>query len=374
MPWYNDLRPISDDNKQNYALIFPDMTNEEKARTIENILALRKALTTIPEKKTDTNLLLCSWNLKDFGSYKHRVPESYFYLAEIISKFDLVSIQECRANLKPLKILLRILGSDWSYLYNDVSDHEGANSERSLVIYDTRRCNFSGQAGEIVLHHKISEEHQLKQFNRIPYLTGFTAEWKKFSLITLHLQPGNKAEDKEIRKSEIKFLMKLLEKRLSRTSDIRLWSDNVIILGDMNLYRNNSEAFQMLKDSHFIEVEELIDQDTTTAASNNIYDHIFFYNKSKFPALETTNKAGVFNMFDTVFRDDQVDEPVYQAYIEVLEQLRIADGGTPYANRQTYFKKDWRTRQMSDHYPIWVEMKIDSTEGFLNEKLGQFNN
>ncbi len=373
MPWYNDLRHISDDKKQNYSLIFPNMTNNEKGRTIENILALREALKTIPEKKTDSNLLLCSWNLKDFGSYKHRVCEPYFYLAEIISKFDLVSIQECRANLKPLKILLRILGSDWSYLYNDVSDHKGANSERSLVIYDTRRCNFSGQAGEIILHHKISEDHNLKQFNRIPYLTGFTAEWKKFSLITLHLQPGNKKDDKEIRKSEIKFLMDLLKRRLSRSSNIRLWSDNVIILGDMNLYRNNSEAFQILKDNHFIEVEQLIDQDTTTAASNNIYDHIFFYNKSLFPALETTNKAGVFNMFETVFRDDQINDPAYQAYINILEQLRIADGDPPYANKQTYYKKDWRTRQMSDHYPIWVEMKIDSTEDFLKEKLRQFN-
>ena len=372
MPWYNDLRPISDGNKQNYSLIFPNMTNKEKVRTIENILKLRTSLEAIPEKRTDKNLLLCSWNLKEFGSYQHRVPESYFYLAEIISKFDLVSIQECKANLNPLKILLRILGSDWAYLFNDVSDHEGSNSERSLIIYDKRRCDFSGQAGEIILHHKVSQNHNLKQFNRIPYLTGFTSGWKRFSLITLHLQPGNDSDDKEIRHAEVKFLMELLKKRLKKKTEIKLWSDNIIILGDMNLYRNNLETFQELNKNHFIEVDELVGKDTTTAASDNIFDHIFFYNKSLYPALEKVNKAGVFNMFDTVFKDDQHNLPEYLEYINKLEADRIAEGGKPYKNKESYYKQHWRTRQVSDHYPIWVEMEIDSSDSFLKNKLKSF--
>ncbi|MGF1560068.1 MAG: hypothetical protein ACFCUL_13340 [Flavobacteriaceae bacterium] len=372
MPWYNDLRPIDDANKQHYALIFPGMTNTEKVRTIQNILKLRESLKTIPEKRTDKNLLVCSWNLKDFGAYRQRIPESYFYMAEIFSKFDLVSVQECRADLEPLNILLRILGSDWTYLYNDVSDHEGSNSERSLIVYDKRRCNFSGQAGEIILHHKISENHDLKQFNRIPYLTGFTAEWKKFSLITLHLQPGKNVSDVEIRKAEIKFLMKLLEKRLKRTSEVRLWSDNIIILGDMNLYKTDTEAFQILTDNHFVEVAELIGKDTTTAASDNVFDRIFFYKNSEYPALETTNKGGVFRMFDTVFTDEQANDPAYLIYIDALEQQRIEAGEGPYADKTNYYKTHWRTRQMSDHYPIWVEMEIDSSDEFLRKKLRDF--
>lgn len=372
MPWYNDLRPIDDKNKQNYALIFPQMTNAEKVRTIKNIIKLREKLNSIPEKRTDKNLLLCSWNLKDFGSYQHRKPESYFYMAEIISRFDLVSIQECRANLEPLNILLRILGSDWSYLYNDISDHDGSNSERSLIIYDKRRCNFSGQAGEIILHDKISENHDLKQFNRIPYLTGFTAEWKKFSLITLHLQPGKSEEDKEIRKSEIKFLMKLLKKRLNKTSELRLWSDNLIILGDMNLYTSDTEAFDILNAHHFVEITDLEGKDTTTAASDNIFDHIFFYEASAYPALEKTNKGGVFNMFETVFTDQQFNEPAYLNFINELEEKRIEDGDGPYADKESYYKIHWRTRQISDHYPIWVEMQIDSSDDFLKKKLADF--
>jgi len=33
-----------------------------------------------------------------------------------------------------------------------------------------------------------------------------------------------------------------------------------------------------------------------------------------------------------------------------------------------YFKNYWRKNQMSDHYPIWLEMQIDSTDEFLHEK------
>lgn len=276
------------------------MSDDEKTRTIENLLKLRESLKNIPEKRTDKNLLICSWNLKDFGEYNHRQPESYFYLAEILSKFDIISIQECRANLDPLKILLEIMGAHWSYLFNDVSDHEGSNSERSLIIYDTQRCEFSGQAGEIILHSKVSQECELKQFNRIPYIMGFTAEWKRFSLITLHLEPGNDSKSREIRKTEIKFLMELLKKRLKKDSQIRLWSDNIIIVGDMNLYRNNTEAFELFEKHFFEEVDSLIDKDTITAKSDNIFDHIFFYGKSKFTTLEKTNRAGVFNMFETI--------------------------------------------------------------------------
>lgn len=370
MPWYNDLRPITDENKQKYALLFPEMTNEEKSRTISNILKLQKSLANIPKKIADENLLICSWNLKDFGEYKNRVPESYFYLAEIMNKFDIISIQECRADLEPIKILLRLLGSHWTYLFNDVSDHTGSNSERSLVIYNTKRCSFSGQAGEIILHDKIGVHHSLKQFNRIPYLTGFTAGWKKFSLITLHLEPGKSGDSKDIRTAEVRFLLEALSKRLRKNSSVRLWSDNVIILGDMNLYNSDNECFELFNKNHFNEANDLIGKDTTTAKSDNMYDHIFFYGKSEYPSLLKTNSAGVVNMFDVIFTDEQFNLPEYKAYIDKDEQER----GKPYKDKKNQYKTHWRTRQISDHYPIWIEMKIDSSKDFLLNKLEAFNN
>ena len=95
MPTYNDLRPQEDLDKKDYALIFPDMTKTEKKRTIERLLELREGLRNdITMKKADNNLLLASWNIKEFGHTTQRLPEAYFYIAEILSSFDLIVIQE----------------------------------------------------------------------------------------------------------------------------------------------------------------------------------------------------------------------------------------------------------------------------------------
>lgn len=35
------------------------------------------------------------------------------------------------------------------------------------------------------------------------------------------------------------------------------------------------------------------------------------------------------------------------------------------AEKQAYYTKDWRTWQMSDHYPLWVELCIDFSDRYL---------
>ena len=68
MPWYNDLRPNNDEKKQKFGLVFPEFENKDKARTIRYLLKLREYLkNTLPEKSTDKNLLIASWNIKEFG-------------------------------------------------------------------------------------------------------------------------------------------------------------------------------------------------------------------------------------------------------------------------------------------------------------------
>ncbi|MEM7575810.1 MAG: endonuclease/exonuclease/phosphatase, partial [Bacteroidota bacterium] len=187
MPWYNDLRPITDPKKEQYALIFPNFTDEEKMRTIEKLLDLRKSLKSVRlRKQNNKNLLLASWNIKEFGHLKARQPEAYFYIAEVISSFDLIAIQELKSGLKDLKILMRILGKHWKYIINDITEGRDGNSERSAYIYDTRRVEFSGLAGEIVIWKDLLEQDEaVAQLKRTPYITGFKTAWKDFALVNL---------------------------------------------------------------------------------------------------------------------------------------------------------------------------------------------
>jgi hypothetical protein len=72
MPWYNDLRPKEDNKKQDFALLFPDLTKTEKKRIIKNLLVLRKECSKqIADKKKDDNLVIASWNIREFGHYKN---------------------------------------------------------------------------------------------------------------------------------------------------------------------------------------------------------------------------------------------------------------------------------------------------------------
>src|SRR5690606_36369272 len=111
MPWYNDLRRDQDAKKQDFGQIFPTMDTTEKIRILENLLTLRKALNQdITLKKNDRNLLIASWNIKEFGQTLDRIPESYYYIGEIISKFDLIAVQEIKNRLTDLLIIMRLLG------------------------------------------------------------------------------------------------------------------------------------------------------------------------------------------------------------------------------------------------------------------------
>ena len=52
----------------------------------------------VPPKVVDRNLLLATWNIREFDTRNHGVrgDESMSYIAEIVSRFDLVAVQEVR--------------------------------------------------------------------------------------------------------------------------------------------------------------------------------------------------------------------------------------------------------------------------------------
>jgi len=35
------------------------------------------------------------------------------------------------------------------------------------------------------------------------------------------------------------------------------------------------------------------------------------------------------------------------------------------AGQRKYYEKEWRTFQMSDHLPMWVELKVDFSDRYL---------
>ncbi|MCX2682063.1 hypothetical protein OOZ15_19080 [Galbibacter sp. EGI 63066] len=55
-------------------------------------------------------------------------------MAEIISRFDVIAIQEVKANIRALRDTLKVLGSNWSLILTDVAKGDSGNGERMAYL------------------------------------------------------------------------------------------------------------------------------------------------------------------------------------------------------------------------------------------------
>jgi len=366
MPWYNDLRPDRDENLQKFAKVFPLFPNDEKKRTIANLLTLREALQAeLNPRKTDNNLLIASWNLKEFGHLRDRTPESIFYIAEIIDKFDLVAIQELKGGLEHFNQLMQLLGKNWEYVINDITEGRSGNKERSAYVYNKHRVSFAGLAGEIVIQpEKVG--NKIAQLKRSPFMTGFKAGWKKFALINVHLHPGNKSDDDELRREEIRLLFDVIAKKIESNT---LWSENIIVTGDFNLYKDNKTTKDMIDDYGFKEIHDLMGINTNVVDSQ-AYDRVYYLPNEYFNINDDPNSrnAGVFKLFDHLYKEEG-----WEAYKGLmLQHKEKPETLTNDEKFKSYFRNHWRKGQLSDHNPIWFEMIVDNSDDFLREKFNRF--
>ena len=168
MPYYKPLKSLS---------------AKDRKRTVEGIERLRAQFDALnfPIKTFSESLILGTWNIRNFDddrfNFGPRLEESYYYIAEIISRFDVIAVQEVCEDLGPLKKLMRILGNRYDYIFTDVTHSGlGGNSERLGFIYDRDNVSFQGVAGEIVLPDKLmiqGKETLKRQFSRTPFGVEF---------------------------------------------------------------------------------------------------------------------------------------------------------------------------------------------------------
>jgi endonuclease/exonuclease/phosphatase family metal-dependent hydrolase len=365
------------------------LKKEDRARTIEGLLRLRKQLATeLPARSVRDSLMLATWNIRDFGGARlnpsPRLTESLYYMAEIISAFDLVAVQEVNNNMQPFLKMMEILGPTWSYIATDVTEGSGGNGERMAFVYDKGKVLFRNIAGEIVLPKKAQIDNE--QFARTPFMVKFQSGWCRFVLNTVHLYYGADAGEKfERRVREIDKIAEFLAGRAETDEE------NYILLGDMNIVSPNDKTMKALKKHKFVLPGELVKEeipkaflvreadstssDTTPLAEieaaadsagggsnmnrDKFYDQIAFYSKKNELELgKSKNNAGVFNFYDSVFR-----EADWKSYYD--SSTIKPKWGADDAKRKMYFAKKWRTWQMSDHLPLWTELNIDFTEKYL---------
>lgn len=297
----------------------------------------------IPAKK-ESNLLLATWNIRSFASLTRkwtavgkdspkRDLRGLRAIIEIVSRFDVIAIQEVKGDLRALRDTMRFLGDGWGFLMTDVTLGEAGNDERLAYIFDRSRVRPSGLAGELVVPDEqlnATDGPSLReQFARTPYAVSFQRRHATFILVTLHIVFGHSAADRIPELREIADLFRDWARRTNR------FHHNLLCLGDFNIDREGSPLFDAFTSTGLAIPDELrnlprtIFDDADDPSDDNFYDQIAWFRSGS----------------------------------EALINLAFSTGGhfdfLPHVYTDTNFSRTAISYRISDHFPLWVEFSLE---------------
>jgi endonuclease/exonuclease/phosphatase family metal-dependent hydrolase len=309
------------------------------------LLALKKRIDAakIPSSKLDETVNVAIWNIREFGRVA-RTKAALHYIAEIIGQFDLVAIVELRNDLSDLSEVMRYLGDSWKVVFSDWSDDRGGNDERTAFLFDRRAVTHNGLAAEIDAPRvkKGNEWVTEGSFWRAPYLCSFRAGNFDFLAVAMHARWG---DSEEARRDELQRLSNWIERRFESKY---VEDHDLLVFGDFNTPNLTDEIFAALVSCGLkipVPLVNLKEGNRVIGGSNlgknARYDQILHW-----PTIPEnfTNDGGTLDFY--------IDD----AHIEELFP------GKNYT-RQKF------TYQMSDHFPIWIQVKTDIETFRLNQLI-----
>ena len=314
----------------------------------DEMAAMRQALDDqIPPKKDlEGNILVATWNLKAFSSLTSkwtatdddspkRDYRALWAITEIVSRFDVVAIQEVKGDMKSLRTMLKTLGPHWSVLMTDVTRGDAGNGERLAFVFDTQRVSLSGLACELVVPKEVldkgvvSEDALDRQFARTPYAVGFKSGADTFVLVTLHVIYGKNPVE---RHPELKAIAEWMADWAKTTTE---WEQNFLVLGDFNIDRQGELLWQAFTSSELFVPNELewVPRSIFTDPADPLekyYDQVAWFNSGgkRQLKLDYQNRGGTFDFVPFLYTEFENGEGMDRAQM----QYRV-----------------------SDHYPLWVE-------------------
>ena len=296
----------------------------------------------LPAKELDRNLLIATWNIRAFGSVTKKwtaaggdSPKRDYRglraITAIVSRFDVVAIQEVTGNLRALRYMMKCLGPDWGFLMTDVTLGNAGHNERMAFVFDRRRVQPSGLAAELVVQpewlDEIAVDALTRQFARTPYAVSFKSGSQTFILASLHVAYGNARG----RVPELQAIARWMEAWATR---LNRWHQNFLVLGDFNIDRRGDALWQAFTSTG------LTVPDALHAVRRSIFD------VSADPL------------------DKYYDQIAWFESGSGRKQLNMdysSAGGfdfLPYMYTDLNLSKASLSFRLSDHYPLWAEFLL----------------
>lgn len=296
----------------------------------------------VPAKAAD-NLLIATWNIRSFASLTRkwtatssdspkRDLRGLRAIIEVLSRFDVVAIQELRGDLRALRDTIRFLGNGWGFLMTDVTQGRAGNSERLAFLFDRSRLRPSGLAGELVVPperlDQIGADLLTNQFARTPYAVSFQRDNATFILVTLHVLFGDVAADRIPELQEIADWISDWAQRTNR------FHHNLLTLGDFNIDRVGSPLYDAFVSKGLVIPDFLhglprtVFDDIGDSSDDNFYDQIAWFTSGTKALIDLVPRTG--GNFDFL----------------------------PHVYTNTSLTRSSISFRVSDHYPLWVEFGL----------------
>ena len=263
-------------------------------------------LRSIPATAEDT-IAVASFNIQVFGVTKASKPEVMAVLAQIISNFDIIAIQEIRdasgTAILDLCDVVNSLGSNYEVVVGPRLGRT-TSKEQYAYMYRTSKISF--------LDAYTYDDSLADIFHREPYIASFSSKDGNFDflLVEIHTDP-------DFANEEINSLPLVIEDAKTHFPG----EHDIIVLGDLNAdcsYFDEEDTSCLLRDPSYLWLISN-DMDTNVATSSCTYDRIIVTADSE---SEFTGLAGVYR-FDEVF-------------------ILTND----------------EAKAVSDHYPVWAKFSI----------------
>lgn len=297
----------------------------------------------IPSSKIDETLNVATWNIRAFGK-RARSDAAIHYIAEILGQFDLISIVELNEDLGDLKRVLAILGPEWRAVYSGVAPDGGGNGERIGFLFDRRAVTFNGLAASAIPPRvKVGNEYLIQDrfWWRLPYLASFRSGNFDFVMVAAHIRWGDNEAD---RQGELELLGRWVDdfRRSEQATD-----RDLIVVGDFNIPSRKSPLFKAITQFGLQVPKGLLkDEFGSNLAKDKRYDQILQYSSP----IYHDSFADVGGVLDFHVND--------AAYRELFPATKF-----PKLTLDKY------TFELSDHLPLWVQIRTDNDQAQLEQLI-----
>lgn len=304
------------------------LTRERNA--LRNYRDANPALT-IPAASNKT-LRVATWNIANLGE-QDREDVHLKLIAEVISWFDIIAVQETKENSDHFKKIVGFAGSKYKYIFSDAA----GNNERMAFIFDSSKVKILEEVGEYAI--PPSDYNDIKiagvptsfnGFDRSPFLVSFAAGSFQFTLMTVHLYYGDETP-KSLNRRGLEVYA------VARWADLRSKSKytfngikDVFALGDFNLpKRDKDDLIYKALVKRGLQLPDHTSLVYSNITNDKQYDQIAFLPGTKGRILSD----GVFPFDNALFADlwDPARPAAFRSYIR-------------------YY--------ISDHRPMWMELDI----------------